>query len=80
LLLGVLMLGVGLVSSRRLPLTPGALSVFTGLGKLSRGERTGLKHVVLALLSRRPPDQAAALIDALGVDRADARRRLGVAR
>ena len=62
----------------RLRLTPGALAVFTGLGRLSRGERTGVKHVVLALLARRPPDPAAALLDALQVDRAVARDRLGV--
>ncbi|MCO1657142.1 Clp protease N-terminal domain-containing protein [Pseudonocardia humida] len=66
-------------AGRRLPLTPGALSVFTGLGTLSRGERTGPKHVVLALLARRPPDPAAALLDALRVDRARARHHLGVA-
>jgi hypothetical protein len=67
-------------SGRSLRLTPGALSVFRGLGKLSRGERTGPKHVVLALLDRRSPDPAAALIDALSIDRAEARRRLGAAR
>ena len=67
------------VAGRRLPLTPGALAVFTGLGRLSRGERTGVKHVVLALLARRPPDPAAALLDALRIDRAGARQRLGAA-
>ena len=66
-------------SGKALPLTPAALSVFTGLGRLSRGERTGLKHVVLALLARRPPDPAAVLLDALRIDRAAARGRLGVA-
>jgi hypothetical protein len=65
--------------ARRLPLTPGALSVFTGLGRFSRGQRTGIRHVVLALLARRPPDPAAALLDALGADRAAAQRRLEAA-
>jgi hypothetical protein len=76
---GVEVAPVRAAGGRRLPLTPGALAVFTGLGKLSRGERTGTKHVVLALLARRAPDPAAALLDAMRVDRAQARQRLGVA-
>lgn len=40
------------------------------------GERLGIKHVLLALLSRERPDPAAELFHALGVDRTDVRNRL----
>ena len=69
-------LGTAHPERRRLMLTPGAVAVFKGLGKLSRGERLGVQHVLLALLARERPDPAAELFDALGVDRADVRRRL----
>ena len=60
----------------RVRLTPAAVGVFKSLGKVAKGERLGLKHVLLALLSREPPDPAAELLDALGVDRPEVRRRL----
>jgi ATP-dependent Clp protease ATP-binding subunit ClpA len=59
----------------RLPLTPAAKAVFTGLREEAGRERIGTKHVLLALMARRPPDPAAALFDALGVDRAAVRSR-----
>jgi len=46
------------------------------LRKEAGGERLGVQHVVFSLLSRRPPDPAAELLDALGVDRAQVRARL----
>ncbi|GAB3209450.1 Clp protease N-terminal domain-containing protein [Marinactinospora thermotolerans] len=61
----------------RLPLTPAAKAVFTGLGEQAGRERIGLQHVLLGLLSRRRPDPAAVLLDALGVDRTAVRARLG---
>ena len=63
----------------RLRLTPGAKAVFTDLRKESKGERLGVQHVLLALLSRQQPDPAAELLDELGVDRAEVRRRLAAA-
>jgi ATP-dependent Clp protease ATP-binding subunit ClpA len=60
----------------RLPLTPAAKAVFTGLRKEAGGERIGIQHVLLSLLARRRPDPAAALFDALGLDRAAVRDRL----
>lgn len=60
----------------RLPLTPAAKAVFTGLRKEAGRERIGVEHVLLRLLSRTSPDPAAALLDALGVDRAATRARL----
>jgi ATP-dependent Clp protease ATP-binding subunit ClpA len=61
---------------RRLRLTPAAFAVFTTLRKHANGERLGAQHVLLALLARQRPDPAAELFDALGVDRAEVRRRL----
>lgn len=61
---------------RRLRLTPAAFAVFTTLRKHAGGERLGVQHVLLALLARGRPDPAAELFDALGVDRAEVRRRL----
>jgi len=61
----------------RLRLTPAARAVFTGLRKeVPKGERLAVQHVLLSLLSRPRPDPAADLLDALTVDRAEARRRL----
>lgn len=60
----------------RLPLTPAAKAIFTGLRKEAGRERIGIKHVLLALMSRTLPDPAAALLDALGVDRTAVRARL----
>jgi hypothetical protein len=63
--------------AERLRLTPAARGVFTGLARTRfRGERTGFSHVLLALLARVPPDPAAVLLDAIGVDRAEVRNRL----
>lgn len=61
---------------RRLRLTRAAFAVLTRLREHANGERWGVQHVLLALLARRPPDPAADLFDALGVDRAEVRRRL----
>jgi ATP-dependent Clp protease ATP-binding subunit ClpA len=60
----------------RLPLTPAAKAVFTGLRNEAGRERIGVKHVLLGLMARTPPDPAAVLLDALGVDRAAVRARL----
>jgi hypothetical protein len=60
----------------RLPLTPAAKAVFTGLRNEANGEQIGIQHVLSALLSRNRPDPAADLFDALGVDRATVRDRL----
>ena len=61
----------------RLRMTPAAREVFTGLRKEAGGDRLGVQHVLLALLSHQPPDPAADLLDALGVDRVTVRARLG---
>jgi ATP-dependent Clp protease ATP-binding subunit ClpA len=61
----------------RLRLTPAARAVFTGLRReVATGQRLGIQHVLLVLLSRPRPDPGAELLDALGVDRTQARRRL----
>jgi ATP-dependent Clp protease ATP-binding subunit ClpA len=60
----------------RLPLTPAAKAVLTGLRKEAGQERIGIQHVLLGLISRTFPDPAAALLDALGVDRGAVRARL----
>jgi len=61
----------------RLRLTPAAKAVFTGLRKeVTKGERMGIQHVLLALLSRPKPDPAVALFEELRVDLSEARRRL----
>ena len=65
-------------SATRLPFTPAAKALFTGLRKTAGRGRIGEHHVLLALLDRQRPDPAAELLDALGVDRAGVRRRLGV--
>ena len=61
---------------RRLRMTPAAFAVFTGLRRHAGRERLGMRHVLLALLAQSRPDPAAELIDALGVDRDEVRRRL----
>jgi ATP-dependent Clp protease ATP-binding subunit ClpA len=60
----------------RLRLTPAGRGVFAGLRREAGGERLGVKHVLLALLSRERPDPAAELFHAIGVDRTEARNRL----
>jgi len=62
------------------PLTSGARAVFQRAIDEARPARSGrieATHFLLALLSRRRPDPAAELLDALGVDPAAVRRRLG---
>jgi hypothetical protein len=69
------------VVADRLPMTPAAKRVLEASGKdrrRSRAEhRWSLHAVLIALLSLAPPDPAAALLDALGVDRSLVRERLG---
>lgn len=60
----------------RLPLTPAAKAVFTGLRKTAHRDRIGSHHVLLGLLDRTRPDPAAVLLDALSVDRTAVRTRL----
>jgi hypothetical protein len=60
----------------RLTLSPSAKAVFTGLRTRARGERIGPQHVLLSVLSLQHPDPAADLLDALGVDREEVRRRV----
>ncbi len=59
------------VLADRLPLTPAAKATLeTSYKEIKRGRSIDPHEVVmLALLSLAPPDQAAALLDALGVDR-----------
>ena len=59
-----------------LRLTPAGRAVFTGLRREAGGERLGVKHVLLALLSRERPDPAAELFHAIGVDRTQVGNRL----
>jgi ATP-dependent Clp protease ATP-binding subunit ClpA len=66
---------------RRLPpLTSGARAVFKRAIDQARPSRRGridTTHFLLALLSLQRPDPAAELLDALGVDPAAVRKRLG---
>lgn len=62
--------------SDRLPLTPAAKAVFKGLRTEAGKERVGLEHVLRGLLNRTAPDPAAALLNALGVERDAVRARL----
>jgi len=65
----------------RLPMTPAAKTVLEESYKeIRRGHYTGPQQVLLTVLELEPPDPAAGLIAALGVDRAAARQRLGGAR
>jgi len=62
------------------PLTSGARAVFKRAideARPSRSGRIDTTHFLLALLSRQRPDPAAGLLDALGVDPAAVRTRLG---
>ena len=62
------------------PLTSDARAVFKRAIDETRPVKSGridTTHFLLALLSRQRPDPAAELLDALGVDPAAARKRLG---
>jgi Clp amino terminal domain, pathogenicity island component len=59
----------------RLRLTPAAKAVFTGIRDARRNRRAALGAVLNALLALRPPDPAAELLTALGVDRRAATER-----
>jgi ATP-dependent Clp protease ATP-binding subunit ClpA len=62
------------------PLTSGARAVFKRAideARPFKSGRIGTSHFLLALLSRQRPDPAAELLDALGVDPAAVRKRLG---
>ena len=65
---------------RRLPpLTSGARTVIKDAVDEARPFKTGrigTNHFLIALLRRQPPDPAAELLEALGVDREAARRRV----
>ena len=63
-------------TGERFRLTPAGRGVFTGLRREAGGERLGVKHVLLALLSRERPDPAAELFHAIGVDRTQVGNRL----
>jgi hypothetical protein len=63
----------------RLPLTPAAKTALEKSYKeIRRRHQTGPQQVLLTVLELEPPDPAAELIAALGVDRAAVRQRLGV--
>jgi hypothetical protein len=65
----------------RLPMTPAAKRALEDSYKaIRRGHHTGPQQVLLTVLELEPPDPAAELIAALGVDRATVRQRLGVRR
>jgi len=65
----------------RLPMTPAAKTALEESYKeIRRGHHVGPQQVLLTVLELEPPDPAAELIAALGVDRAAARQRLGVGR
>jgi hypothetical protein len=65
----------------RLPLTPAAKkSLEKSYKEIRRGHHDGPQQVLLTVLELEPPDPAAELIAALGVDRAAARQRLDVGR
>ena len=65
----------------RLPMTPAAKRALEESWKEKRrGHHIPPQQVLLTVLELDPPDPAAELIAALGVDRAAARQRLGVGR
>ena len=65
----------------RLPMTPAAKTALEKSYKeIRRGHHIGPQQVLLTVLELAPPDPAAELIAALGVDRAAARQRLVVGR
>jgi ATP-dependent Clp protease ATP-binding subunit ClpA len=62
-------------------LTSAARAVLTRAVQLARRERTRrveMRHLSIALLACTRPDEAAEVLNALGVDREEARRRAGV--
>jgi hypothetical protein len=62
----------------RLPMTPAAKTAMEESYKeIRRGHGVGPQQVLLTVVELEPPDPAAELIAALGVDRAAARQRLG---
>ena len=64
-----------------LPGTPPAKTALEGSNKkIRRSHHTFPQQLLLTVLELKPPDPAAELIAALGVDRAAARQRLGVGR
>jgi ATP-dependent Clp protease ATP-binding subunit ClpA len=66
--------------TERLRLTPSARTVFTRLRTVAEGNRLGREHVLLVLLDQQEPEPAAALFDALGIDRDAVRERLDLRR
>jgi len=65
----------------RLPMTPAAKTALQESSKeLRRGHHIPPQQVLLTVLELEPPDPAAELISALGVDRAGARARLAAGR
>lgn len=65
------------VRQDRLPLTPAAKTTLQETGKpMRRGRRIAPVEVLSALLEIEPPDPAAALLQALGVDRPTVRAHL----
>ena len=65
----------------RLPMTPAAKTALEKAYKeVRRGHHVGPEQALLPVLELQPPDPAAELIAALGVDRAAVRQRLGVGR
>jgi hypothetical protein len=65
----------------RLPMTPAAKTALEKSYKeIRRGHHNRPQQVLLTVLELEPPDPAAELIAALGVDRAAARQRLGLGR
>lgn len=65
----------------RLPMTPAAKAALeTSYKEIRRAHATGPQQVLLTVLELEPPDPAAELIAALGVDRAAVRQRLGAPR
>lgn len=61
----------------RVPMTPAAKAALEQAGRpMRRGRRVTPEEVLSALLRNEPPDPAAALLHALGVDVAAARRAL----
>ena len=62
-------------------MTPAAKTAMEDSYKgMRRGHGIGPQRVLVTVLELEPPDPAAELIAALGVDRAAARQRLGVGR
>ena len=64
----------------RLPMTPAAKASLEKSYKETRRDHLPPQQVLVNVLALEPPDPAAGLIAALGVDRAAARQRLGVGR